>query len=230
MRVRYVVAAGVAAVVLTFLVVLLAPAPRLASSNSRVQVSANTVPIAPGKQRCQGGEYVPADAARLRIYPGGTKPGGPPLVLSVRDRAGRPVWQIAVPGGYDVFVPGRSYPSKPLDVRLPRARPTVELGQLCIRNTGRQVVAFAGNLRSLNPAAPGAVNGPGQRGGDEVRVDYYLSGERSALSIAPRVVDRAALFRPGFMGPWTIWLVLALFVATCAAAIVWIVRHLEKHA
>ncbi len=220
-------AVGAASLALVFLVVLVLPRHELAASNSRVIASAGTVPVAGGSQRCQGGEYVPADARRLRIYPGGLRVDGPPLVISVLDRSGHLGSRVSVPGGYRVAVSGLSA-GAPLDIPLPGGRPDIQLGQLCIRNAGVTPVYFAGNLHTLNPATPGASNGPGERGGDEVRADYFLAGTRSGLQMAGRVASRAALFRPGFMGAWTVWLVLGLLLATCGAALVWTVRHLEE--
>ncbi|MEJ7783506.1 MAG: hypothetical protein WKF96_01800 [Solirubrobacteraceae bacterium] len=218
LRARHFAIAAAVLVVLVFVIVLARSAPRLAATNTRVIASANEVFLAPGENRCQGGEYVPEDAARLRVYPGGAG-GGPALVVALRDEQMRRLAVTPVPAGYDGGVP--------LDVPLPPRGSTVDFGFLCIRNAGTAPIGFAGNLRTANPAAPGGVNGFGQRGSDEVRADYFLPGSRSGFSIAPRVIERAALLRPGFMGPWTVWGVLALLVATCAAGITWFVRRLD---
>ncbi len=227
-RIRHFAWGAAAVIAVVTLVVLLAPAPRLAATNTRVIRSVGGVILAPKSERCQGGEYVPAEASRLQVYPGATSGTGPPLVVTVRNGAGRAVTRVRVPGGYPLSRPDR--PAPPLSVPLPANRPTVELARLCFRNAGRSAISLAGNLGTANPATPGAVNGPGQRSAEEVRADFFLSGSRSGLSVAGRAVERATLLRPGFIGAWTIWALLALFLGACTAMVTWFVRNAEREA
>jgi hypothetical protein len=225
-RIGYFAAAAAALMTVVLLVSLAKREPRLAASNSRIIISKVVVPVAPRTERCQGGEYVPADAARMRLYPSAAKAPAPALLVTLRDAQRRQVARLRVAEAYRAAIGGAQGP--PLDLALPKGHATVGLGTLCIRNLGREAVGFAGNLTSINPASPGGINSPGERGGDEVRADYFLPGQRSGFSVAGQAVDRAALLRPGFMGPWTIWLALALFLAACIATITWLVRHLES--
>jgi hypothetical protein len=226
-RLRYFALGAVAVLGIVFVVVLAHSARRLGASNSRVNESRNGVFVYPHKQRCQRGEYVPAAANRLRVYPGTSSPGGPPIVVTLRTDGGRVVSRIPIAGGYRTAVP-RKDEGRPLDVPLPANHPGIPLGELCIKNLGDKQVNFGGNLVSANPAAPGGVNGYQERPTDEIRADYYLPGYRSGFKMAPTVIQRAALLRPGFMGAWTIWLLLGVFAAACAGTIFWFVRRGEE--
>ncbi len=140
-----VAAALAAAVVVLILAVALGHhGRRLAATNSRVAVSAYAISVGPGQTRCQGGEYVPGDAADLRIYPGVT-PGqaGPPLALAFS--AGASAFTAHVRGGYG---------SDALMIGLPR-HPALQLARLCITNQGHAPASFAGNHVSAYPADTG---------------------------------------------------------------------------
>jgi hypothetical protein len=213
--------AGVTAtcVLVAFLLVLMHHGRRLAASNTRVIESAFGISLAPGASRCQGGEYVPADAATIRLFTG-VAPGqvGQPLVLTFGSRAEPTVLSVHVPGRY---APG------PLYIPLPRHQ-TLELTQLCIRNSGSAAESFAGNFTAANPAGGGHSNGPGERPHDEVRADYYLAGRPSSFSVAGAVVRRASLFRPGLESAAAIWLIVAILVAVLVGAVAFAVRQLSR--
>ncbi len=212
-------ALAAAVVLLTFAVVLSHHGRRLAATNSRVAVSAYAIGIGPGQTRCQGGEYLPADAADLKLYPGVT-PGqaGPPLVLTFSSGAG--AFTTHVRGGYgpDALV-----------ISLPRHH-ALELARLCITNEGPASASFAGNYTSANPADTGARNGPGERPGDEVRADYFLAGRPSWLSLTGTILGRAALFRPGVETPAVIAAILALMVVALVVGVVLAIRELSRPA
>ncbi len=198
-------------------VVLTSTAPNVVATNSRVIVSASAVTLDQGTERCQGGEYVPEEAARLRVFPGSPlgRPTGEPLAISVFDSAGRAVTQASVPGGY------RS--SRPLDVPLRARERDVVPGSLCVRNLGTHPMSFA---RSLNSPIDRA--GPGARPEGEIRVDYLRLGRRSWLTLSPDIARRFELFKPSFFGPWTMWATLAMVVAVGAIAVRLVLRSLPQ--
>lgn len=190
--------------------------PRLAATNSKVIVSGVELVVLPGHERCQGGVFVPKDAARLRLYVGASgRPTGQPLLLAIRARGGEPVSSLAVPADYR---PG------PLDVAMrPPPRP-VEQGTFCVSNVGDAPMAFAGNLTPDSPDAGVGPNDPGSGPGDEVRVDFFRPGRESWLELAPAVARRFSLFKPSFAGPWTMWAALAVVLVLWGAVVALVSR------
>lgn len=210
--------------------------PRLAATNSRVTVSGVEVVVLPGEERCQGGEFVPRQAAALRIYAGGQRGQlGQPLVVSILDQKGRMVSRAQVPAGYG---------HGSLDIRMPPPSRDVNEGSFCLRNSGAHPMTFAGNLTTVGQAEAqrGSVgpepqilattvnpfflgpNGPGARRSDEIRVDYLRPGRESWLELAPVLARRFALFKPSFFGPWTLWAALASMVLLWALAALLVTR------
>jgi len=207
-------------VVATIGVVLLHRAPRLAATNTRVSASLVGVVISANRRRCQGGEYVPASASRMRVFVGFAGAAtGPRLHLDYFTPQRVRAFSAVLPAGYG---PG------PQMVRLP-AHATLGLGLLCIGNDGPIPVGLAGNLTSLNPAArTGSLNGPGERPGDDVRTDYFLSGQPRWLDMSSTIVSRAALFRPTLESPGSLWAMLAVFVIVVAVACAFAVGRLGE--
>ena len=194
--------------------------PRLAATNSKVMVSGISLSIGPGEERCQGGEYIPQETARLRMFVGGFDPGsGRPLALTARHPDGREAFRARLEGGYR---PGT------VDVAVPQPAQDVAGGLLCIQNDGAEPMAFAGNLTPLGEDAQLGPNSPGARRSDEVRIDYYRPGRESWLDIAPEIATRFQLFKPGFMGAWTMWAALAAVALLWAVVVALLVRS-QRH-
>jgi hypothetical protein len=200
----------VVSVVVAALVLLLAqPSPHLAATNTRAYDERVAIDLAPGQRRCQGGEYVPAAAARLRltIVGLGTAPAGP-LAVALSDSEGHPLSQATTP----VERAG------PLDIPLAGGRADADGGSLCLQNLGRARIAFEGNLTSSVLEAAPSLNGPGERPTDEVRTDYYLGGRQSWFTLAPTIASRFADYKPSWVGAWTLWVLIALALALAGGA------------
>jgi hypothetical protein len=77
----------------------------------------------------------------------------------------------------------------------------------------------------------GATESVVRSGGRELDADldlsFYRSEKRSIASVAPTVVDRTALFRPGWVGPWTYWLLGLVVLLAVPALLIRAVRALE---
>lgn len=214
------VAVGMLLVVGMLVAVLGDSRPRLAATNSKVAASRVAIPVLPGEQRCQGGEFVPRESAKIRLYPGFPRGGpGQPLVVSILDDLGRLVGQANVQGGY---------PAGRLDVAIPRPPRDLAPASFCLHNTGQQPVTFAGNLTAASPEALPGPNGPGARQTDEVRVDYFREGRESWLQLAPEIAQRFALFKPFFFGPWLMWATLAVVVGVFAFVIALLVTRIGE--
>lgn len=218
-RVLLAVLAGVVLVVVALVIVLSDSRQHLAATNTRVIFSRSDLPIFPGSQRCQSGEYVPTDAASVRVFADTPAPRPQPVLFTLKGQGGRVVFRrrAAVRGG-----------AKYLDISLPGGRPEVGLGTLCIRNVGHSVVRFAGNLRSANPAAPAAANSFGQRASNEVRTDYHRAGHDTWWAMAGPISRRSALFRANFLGAGAMWVVLFLFLAAAALSVRFLLRTFPR--
>jgi hypothetical protein len=183
------------------------PDPRLAASNSKVVASGAVLAVPPADQRCQAGQFVPAEAMSLRVYAGadgGTT--GEPLRISIVDAvSGEVVERREVEGGY---------PLGTLDVPVDPRRDLTD-AVVCIGNLGDAPMVFAGNRTRLGAE----VRPHADRGEEEIRIDLLRRGEESLWALAPTVARRFAVFKPSLAGPWALWAVLALAVATSATAV-----------
>lgn len=182
----------------------LRPAKRLTASNTEVIASRYELPIKPGDLRCEGNQYVPKDAAFLRVY-ARSWVGGPiePLTVSVTTRGGARVARWRWGGG------GRR---GPIVIPVPRLGRSAEEGSVCIRNRGRATVGLAGNLTPLNPEGQAGAVPPGQPSVDLVRLDWLRAHPQRYVQLASDVATRWSLFRPSFVRPWTLGVVAALFL------------------
>ena len=195
------------------------PRPRLAATNSRVLASGVALDLLPAQERCEDGQFVPAETARLRVYAGSQSGAGEPLRLSIADAdSGEVVAGRDVDGGY---------PLGALDVPVDPPGRDIHNGEVCIENLGSDAMAFAGHRTAMGAAVPsdgvpgGDVRLPPVAGpqDEEVRIDLFRRGEESLWALAPEVARRFALFKPAFAGAWLMWAVLAVAGAAVTAAV-----------
>jgi hypothetical protein len=207
---------GSAAILIVLVLELTYAKPHLASTNSRVIASGFGVVLKPGRQWCQAQEYVPTDAAKLRMFtqPVGTKVEQP-LRVTLRGDDGAVVMRRALPAAAI---------SSPLFVQLPPRSHDIYHGHLCLLDTGTAPMSFAGNLTSDQPQSPGAFNIRGQRQSNEIRADYFRAGKESWLDLGSVIARRFALFKPGWVGAWTLWAGLGVMLAVAATGIAVMVR------
>lgn len=218
-RAVVVAAAGLLVLVLAVVAVITDPQPRLAATNSQVVVSGSVVTVAPGVSRCQAGQFIPDETARLRVFVGTVEqPTGEPLLFSIGDANGALVSQDRVEGGYP---PGAlEVPVQPPDHDLTN-------GEVCIANLGSRPMAFAGHLTPANRDATQQQGdeGPLTTPDEEIRVDFFRSGRESLWAMAPEVARRFSLFKPSFAGPRILWVVLGLAGAVGSMAVLVAVRQ-----
>jgi hypothetical protein len=210
---RQLVPAAVAGVLVVIALLLSAATERerVAASNTRTLSNVAAIPLLPGEPHCHGGEHVPAAADRLRVW-GGMPEGRPgqPLRVEFQRRSGMPVFAARVERGWDAGA---------VDIPLPADRPELELARVCFENLGDEGNNLVGNLTSANPADGARANGPDQPQHDVPRLDFLLPEEAALVSVAGRVSERSALFRPGWQGAWAPWLALLALLAVALAAL-----------
>lgn len=184
------------------------PRPRLAASNSLVVASGEVLVVPPGEERCEQGQFVPAETATLRVYAGSdSETGGEPLRFSIADTdSAELVSRRRVDGGY---VPG------PLDVPVDPPQRDLSDGEVCIENLGSRPMVFAGNRTPLD----GKALWKGAPSDEEIRIDFFRPGRESLWALAPEVARRFAVFKPAFAGPWLMWAVLTVALGAATAAV-----------
>jgi hypothetical protein len=165
--------------------------------------SDSQVLVRPGQERCSGIIRPPgAGADRVRFWARASAAGpAPPIVVFVRrSRTAQTLADGTVEGG-------------PAGSRTVRLRGSVA--------GSRKVVACflnAGAVRAVLLPPPGTPTRVTVESSDalaeyaDVGLELDRSDNRSLLALLPDVFDRASLFRPGWVGAWTYWLLLVALV------------------
>jgi hypothetical protein len=149
--------------------------------------------LAPGERACRLDIDVPGDFSRLRLATASFRRPGP--ALSVSAGPGRGTVAAGYPDNSTVEVDvGGVAEGERIDV--------------CVTNEGDHRVALYGSPPDTPPdhlGDPELV--------PEIAVTFVRDEPRSMLALVPDAFERAALFRPAWVGAWTFWLLLGLVVA-----------------
>lgn len=149
--------------------------------------------LPPGERACHTDIEVPAGFSRVQLATASFQRPGPPLTVTAGDARG------AVPAGY----PDNST----VEVRLGE----IEEGErvdVCVTNEGDRRVALYGSPPDTPPDQLGDPNLQ-----PEIGVAFLREEPRSMLELVPQAFERAALFRPAWVGAWTFWLLLGMVAA-----------------
>lgn len=203
MRERIAIGIGLAVVLAAVAAFVSVPRERENGTNSRVTASGIALELAPGARRCQVGELVPAQTRGMRVY------------LNTLGRRAGPV-DVGVSGGGRVL--GATLPRGPargaVEIDFPEV-PRDLRATVCFVNRGATPVRMAGDLTEYYPDRT-----PEPRPGEDVRLDW-LRHERVPLwSFAGEVARRFALFKAGWIGSWTFYLLIVAVGALGVAAVV----------
>jgi hypothetical protein len=162
-----------------------------------------TIPAAtlhPGQTVCQEPISVSESFERVRVRAG--SPGGPgePVDVSVR-----------LPGSSQVIARGRlpgGYPyGSTVSARVDPVRADQRIA-VCLRDAGDRRVSVFGN--AANAAPPSEAHLGDRVLENDVALVFLKEGRRSMLSEVPDVFARASVFRPGWVGTWTFWVLAGL--------------------
>ena len=149
--------------------------------------------IAPGGSVCEGVLRLPlaVNGAQLPLVTGSHP--GPPLRVALRAPGGRALVSGRIAGGYRAT----GYPDLPVTTARFRSVPAGRRVQLCVSNGGvRPVVLYAGKSQR-------------SRGSHGIALVTLRESPEPLFLQLPQAFERAALFRPPGVGPWTFWLLLA---------------------
>jgi hypothetical protein len=158
---------------------------------------------------CQSPIYVPTDADRVRLQVGTFGRPGPPLTISARSvQDGALVAAGKVHGGYgDVST-----------VDAPAGLPEGALVGVCVQNRGARRVALYGG--PYQAARTSRLRVAGRLTGTDLTLVFERNEPRSIASLLPEMVDRAVLFKAGWLSSALLWSIAALFMVGVPALLV----------
>jgi hypothetical protein len=171
--------------------------------------------LRPGSRACVSEVLFTPEAEEVKVQvTRARRDAGPPLAVAA-SAAGYRARAVA-PGGYG--------PRQDLEVALPPAGRQVDGGRLCLRNAGRTDVWLLGTVeeralatqRTTLDGAPAPV---------QLAVTLQERENRSLLARTGELLDRAAVFRPGYLAPPVLWLLLAAVVLAVPAAVLVALRR-----
>jgi hypothetical protein len=162
-----------------------------------------TIPAAtldPGDTVCQSPISVSESFTRVGLRTGAPRGLGQPLALSVR-----------AADGDRVLAEGRIVGGFPDRADLTTAVGPVASGQrvaVCVRNSGSRPANVYGNAAAAAPPSEAKLDG--RTLDTDLAIVFLKTDGRSMLAELPDVFDRASVFKPGWVGPWTFWALSAL--------------------
>lgn len=166
----------------------------LAAANN-VLVTGVAAQIAPGSELCREDLELPAGTSGIQVYSVGTAAPGPELEVTITSPAGTQSGRL--PGGYadEEFVTGRVSP--------PLERATT--GRACLKNVGTTLAGFGGTAPADANTSKLEVDGEPAPAVLAINPTYEPS---SLFDLVPTLVERAAVWAPAWVGPWTFYLLI----------------------
>jgi hypothetical protein len=213
--------AFVAVVVLALLALLIAGLTNKSSEAFTLGVVAGGVAadLRPGDQACEERIDVPEKFSAVEVQVGTYRRSGVPLDVSIHRLTGdgAELASGSLPAGYP-------------DV----SRPHIEVGDVaegeriavCFENRGERKVALYGNAGRAAPASTLEVRG--RNVDTDLTLVFHRSGERTLLAALPDAFRHAALFKAGWVGAWTFWLVAIAAIVLVPLALVRALRQARE--
>ena len=164
--------------------------------------------LQPKDEACQRPISVAEAFDAVRLGTRTTLRPAPPLRVTVREHpGGRPLATSTVAGGYlgsDVSV-------------VAPVRRVAAGGQVavCVENVGAGTVGLLGGSRKS--ARLTALEVDGRPVPADIALDFLRGEPTTALRLVPEMFSRATLFHPGWVGAWTFWLLLVVFLTAMPA-------------
>lgn len=158
--------------------------------------------LRPAQRACQGPIAVPTAFAGVEMWIAGIPAPGTTLQVTA----------LETPDGKSLAAGQRKLESAQPATPSVRLRRTVASGTrvyLCFANAGRQPIPMLG---STPGPSSGSVSVNGRATGSALSIVLLRPRSTSLLSSLPTSFGRAALFRPGWLGTWTFWLLVVLVV------------------
>lgn len=164
-----------------------------------VRSTGHVVEIPPGGVACQEPIGVSAAFATVNVGLGTYFKPGPELEVSVRDVESRENL------GHGVLPAG--YPDNQKHLIAVGDIPEERMVAVCLQNNGRRSVGVYSGKRDAS-SSDTTVNGEFRR--HDMDLIFYRDNSTTMLSLVPEAFDRAALWMPGAVRGWVIWVLAAL--------------------
>jgi hypothetical protein len=186
---------GVGSIVI--LVALLLPRDYYTGTNS-VRTRGFPVEIHRGDRLCVPDVQVPAGTGRIQLEVQANGVPLAPMSGTLSSASGRRLADLSAPSA----PPGR----RKIDMTMPEQRSELAGTTLCLRSASP---VFLGGLADIQGNdRPLTLNGKENRSRVAIWFRPPAGEKRSLLSHPGEILDRAALLRPGWVGPWTYWALL----------------------
>jgi hypothetical protein len=211
------IGAAVGAVGLALVLALIALLPqktRLAGTNS-VGPQAFVTRLNPGRALCQTNVLIPKDSAGVRLLVGTFGRLGPRLTATIEGRSPSFMRRASIQGYRDGSSPVLAF--EPVSE-------TVRADRLCLRVAAGGDVALAGEP-DPNADQLSELTVAGSPVAGDLSIQTVRAGKESLAELVPTVFERASRFRPGWVGPWTYWALVALALALVPAAVLLLRRY-----
>ncbi len=171
--------------------------------------------LRPGTEACVSEVLFTPEAQEVKVQVTRTRQdAGPPLQVTAAAAGYRA--RAAAPGGYG--------PRRDLELAIPPAPRQVAGGRLCLRNAGRGDVWLLGTVEE-RALATQRTSLDGRPAPVQLAVTLQERENRSLPARAGELVDRAAVFRPGYLAPPVLWLLLAAVLLAVPAAVLAALRR-----
>jgi hypothetical protein len=172
--------------------------------------------ISPGQRVCEQRLAItaPTDGLTAWMAPGPT--GGASFEVTLSSQGESPVRAT--------LRPESAAPTTGLGALRARFSPAIGAGhdvQLCVRSTSQRVIKLLGGpIRGDS----GALVLGGKTSPYSLALVFRSSHPQSVLSLMPAMFQRASLFKAGWVGAWTFWVLLFAVLAAVALGLGWSLR------
>jgi hypothetical protein len=199
---------------------------RWTSFTLRIRARDIVTTVLPRRQICQTPVSVLASAGGIEAWAWPTAQPAPRLIVLVLDRRGHKVLATGqLPSGYAEVPPPRGYPSPvSLRARLSRTLSSNQRVTICLLNAGKTPVSLLGSTPNR---VSGTLSSEGKSTGSALALLFLRPHSQSLFSMLPAIFRRASLFRPGWVGAWTFWLLAAAMLGAFGLGAVAVAKATE---
>jgi hypothetical protein len=171
-----------------------------------------------GDRACQERIDAPEDFSEIELQIGTYRRAGAPLMVTVHESEGRGrlLGRGELAGGY----PDVSRQLIPVG-KIEGGRQVA----ICVETAGGRRTALYGNAGRAAPASTLEIDGKLVDG--DLTLVFHTSEQRSLIAKLPDILERAALFKGGWVGAWVFWLLLAGVLLVVPVALVYAIRALR---
>lgn len=164
--------------------------------------------LRPGEAACEKDVGFDTDSQVAQFVGTPVRGAGPELEVLARAPGYRAVSRV--PGGYR---------DRTVFLQRFQAPPGSVVGEFCVRNRGRRAVALQGSTEFRTDTRQTTTVGGKQVPNMTLRL--FEGQPKSFITELPRILDRAALYKVGFLRSWMLWVLLVVVLAGVPLAVLY---------